>query len=190
MDMGSLILSLPLSTGGGQADDCTTGFMSLDRMNKVLNNYVVNAPSDSQAIIPEIYFTCNGTIRTWIFGGQWNGQNVALIELQIWRSNENGSYNRVGSTVINLNESNSTGLYWYHLSHNLTFQAGDILGFYQPHSSQSRLRLRLAVRVEDLQTVYLRLGNQDTEFDTMASSSRRMQNVVVNVETGKYKICF
>ena len=141
MDMGSLILSLPLSTGRSQADDCTSGFMSLDRMNKVLDNYVVNAPSDSQAIIPEINFTCNGTIRTWIlFGGQWNGQNVAFIELQIWRS-ENGSYNRDGSTVMNLTESNGTGLYWYHLSHNLTFQAGDILGFYQPHSSQSRLRL-------------------------------------------------
>ena len=151
----------------------------------------MNAPSDSQAIIPEIYFTCNGTIRTWIlFGGQWNEQNVAFIELQIWRSNENGSYNRVGSTVMNFTESNATGLYWYHLSHNLTFQAGDILGFYQPHSSQSRLRLRLALRVEDLQTVYLRTGNQDTEFGTMANSSKRTRNVVVNVETGKCKICF
>ena len=46
------------------------------------------------------------------------------------------------------------------------------------------------MRVEDLQTVYLRVGNQDTEFDTMASSSKRMQNVVINVETGKCKICF
>ena len=162
-------------------------------MNKVLDNYIVNALSNRTAIIPEIYFTCNGTIRTWILGGQWNAQNVTkkFIELQIWRSNENGSYNRVGSTVINVTESNATGLYWYHLPDKLTFQAGDILGFYQPHSFENRLRLRLAVHMEPLQTVYWRMGNQDTEFATVDSSSKRMQNVVVNVETGKLcKICF
>lgn len=188
--MTSLILSLPLSTGSGQADDCTSGFMSLGRMNKVLDNYIVSAPSNRQAIIPEIMFTCNGTITTWIFGGQWNGQIVASAspELQIWRSNGNGSYNRVGSTEINVTESNTTRLYWYHLSPNLTFQEGDILGFYQPQSSESPLRLRLAVRMDPLQTVYLRLGNQDTEFATTCSSCKRMLNVLVNVETGKCNI--
>ena len=172
-----------IATGRGQADDCTSGFMDLDRMNKVLSNCIVNAPNNRQAIIPEINFTCSGTIRTWIIGGQWrNGQNNT--DLQIWRRNENGLYKKVRSSEIHVTESNTTGLYWYHLSTHLSFQEGDILGFYQP--PQSQFRLRLAVRVDPLQTVYLRNGNPDTEFATTASSSSRMQNVLVSVETGKY----
>ena len=151
-------------------------------MNQVLANYIVNAPNDQQAIIPEINFTCNGTIRTWIIGGQWRNNGENNIELQIWRRNENGLCDKVESSEIHVTERNATGLYWYHLPTHLPFQAGDILGFYQP--SQSRLRLRLAVRVDPLQTVYSRDGNPDTEFPTTASSPSR--NVLVIVETGKF----
>ena len=152
-------------------------------MNKVLDNYIVNAPNNQQAIIPEINFTCNGTIRTLIIGGQWrNGQNN--IELQIWRSSGSGSYNRVQHSVINVATSNATGLYY--LSTYLTFQAGDILGFYLP--SDSRFRLWLAVRMDSFQTVYLRNGNPNNEFATTASSSSRMQNVLVSVETGMFLV--
>ena len=85
---------------------------------------------------------------------------------------------------INLTTSNATGI--YHLQTYLTFQAGDILGFYQP--SDSQLRLWLAVRLDPLQTVYLRSGNPHTEFATSASSSIRMQNLLVSVETGKFLV--
>ena len=121
-------------------------------MNKVLNNYIVNAPNKQQAIIPEINFACSGIIRTLIIGGQWRNNGENNIELQIWRRNENGLYNKVESSEIYVTERNATGLYWYHLPTHLPFQAEDILGFYQP--SQSRLRLRLAVHVDPLQTVY------------------------------------
>ena len=173
-----------IATGRGQADDCISGFMSLDRMNKVLD--IVNAPYDQQAIIPEINFTCNGTIRTWIILGQWRNNGENNIELQIWRSSGSGSYNRVQSTVVTVATSNDIALGVYHLPTNLSFQAGDILGFYLP--SDSRFRLRLAMHMEPLQTVYLRNGNPDTEFDTTASSSSRMQNVLVSVETGKFLV--
>ena len=155
-------------------------------MNQVLDNYIVNAPKNKQCIIPDISFTCNGSIRTWIIGGQWQKDGQNYIELQIWRGRENGLYKKVGSSEINVTKWNATGLYWYHLPTYLSFQAGDILGFYQP--SQSKLRLRLALRVDPLQTVYLQLrnGNQDTEFPTTASSPSRMQNVLVSVETGKF----
>ena len=154
-------------------------------MNQVLDTYIVNAPNNRQAIIPEINFTCNGTIRTLIIGGQWrNGQNN-YIDLQIWRSSGSGLYNRVQSNVITVATSNpTTGLGLYDLPTNLSFQAGDILGFYQP--SNSRFRLQLAVRLDPLQTVYWRNSNPYTEFATTTSSSSRMQNVLVSVETGKY----
>ena len=152
-------------------------------MNQVLDTYIVNAPNDQQAIIPEINFTCNGTIRTWIIGGQWRRNGENNIELQIWRSNENGLYNKIESSEIHVTESNITGLYWLYLSTHLSFQAGDILGFYQP--SQSRLRLWLAVHVDPLQTVYLRNGNPDNEFAITANISIVVQNVLVSVETGE-----
>ena len=152
-------------------------------MNKVLNNHMVNAPNGQQAIIPEINFTCSGTIRTWIIGGQWRNDGQNNIELQIWRRNENGLYKEVESSEIHVAEWNATGIYLYHLASPLPFQEGDILGFYHPFRSQ--FRLRLAVRMFPLQTVYLRSGNPDTEFATTASSSSRMQNALVSVETGK-----
>ena len=155
-------------------------------MNKVLDNYIVNAPNDQQAIIPEINFTCNGTIKTWIIGGQWRNNGENNIELQIWRSSGSGSYNRVQSTVVIVATSNDVALGVYYLPTNLSFQAGDILGFYQP--SDSQFRLRLAVRMDPLQTVYSMGGYQDTEFATTASSSSRMQNVLVSVETGKFLV--
>ena len=155
-------------------------------MNQVLKNYIVNAPNDQQAIIPEINFTCNGTIRTWIIGGQWRNNNIKL-ELQIWRRNENGLYKKVESSDICVTKWNATGLYWYQLpTPPLSFQAGDILGFYQP--SDSRLRLWLALHVDPLQTVYLRNGNPNTEFPTTAKSSSR--NVLVSVETGKFLVYY
>ena len=80
-----------------------------------------------------------------------------------------------------MDTSAATGV--YHQPSYLTFQAGDILGFYLP--SDSRFRLWLAVRMDPLQTVYFRNGNPYTEFATTASSSSRMQNVLVSVETGK-----
>ena len=103
------------------------------------------------------------------------------IELQIWRSSGSGPYNRVRSTVVTVATSNATWV--YHLPTNLSFQAGDILGFYL--LSDSRFRLRLAVHMDPLQTVYLRNGNPDAEFGTTASNSSRMQDVLVSVEPGK-----
>ena len=144
-------------------------------MNQVLDNYIVNAPNNKQGIIPEINFTCNGSVTTWIFGGQWkSGQNN--IELQIWRNNESGFY---GSTVINVTESNELGLYQYQLSLSLPFQVGDL----DIHQPQSQSRLRLAAHMDPLQTIHLSDGNPDTRF---ISNSYLAQNVLVSVETGKF----
>ena len=120
----------------GQAEDnCTSGFISLDRMHTVLGNYgddVVNMSSRGsvQAIIPGINFTCSGSIESWTFGASWE-EDTHFIELQIWRpDSEDGSYTKVGSTTINVEEKGQTDLYQYPLSSPLHFQAGDTLGYY------------------------------------------------------------
>ena len=118
-------------TDGG--DDCTSGFMSLDRMNAVLRNYgpddLITYQGSFQAIIPGINFTCSGNILSWKFAAEWQENAPALTELQIWRSSGDGSYTKVGSTTI-MTEESATRLYQYPLSSPLPFQAGDILGYF------------------------------------------------------------
>lgn len=95
------------------------------------------------AIYPETYFTCNGNILSWTFGARWTGLNQ-FPELQIWRSSGNESYTKVGSTTI-ITERNLTNIYKYPLSPPLSFQEGDILGYYQPPTGDSLLHLQYEI---------------------------------------------
>ena len=114
-------------------------------MDAVLDNYgrVVYSPSESdrQAIFPRVNFTCSGSIQSWIFGALWIGSTASFTELQIWRSSGDGSYIKVGNTTVSVTEQTTTGLYYYPLSSPLPFQAGDILGYYQPYYTRSQLEL-------------------------------------------------
>ena len=118
---------------GREAENCTSGFISLDRMHAVLDNYgsANGLEGVAQAVIPGINFTCSGRIESWTFGADWE-QDADFIELQIWRpDNEDGFYTKVGSTTINVEEEGQTQLYHYPLSSPLHFQAGDVLGYYR-----------------------------------------------------------
>ena len=95
----------------------------------------------TQVLVPQTTFTCNGSILSWTFGASWEGNTPGLTELQIWRSSGDGSYTKVGSTTIVTEESITAGFYQYPLSSPLPFQAGDILGFFQPATSTSQLGL-------------------------------------------------
>ena len=110
--------------------------------DRVLGDVVPSSASISrQGILPYINFTCDGSILSWTFGAQWEGNSPRYTELQIWRSSGDGSYTKVGSTTIMLEEENSTRLYQYTLTSPLPFQAGDILGYFQSNQSTSQLRL-------------------------------------------------
>ena len=58
----------------------------------------------TQAIIPSMNFSCNGSIKAWVFGADFGGQgsdSLPATELQIWRK-VNGSqlYQKVESARI------------------------------------------------------------------------------------------
>ena len=179
-----------ISQGGGPADDCTSGFMSVDRIDAVLDNYgdVVRSfqNKSEQAVYPGINFTCNGNILSWTFGARWEGNTPALTELQIWRSSGDGSYTKVGSTTI-MTEENTTGLYQYPLSSPLPFQAGDILGYYQPATLTSQLGLRY----EDVTTtgyhLVRNLASSASQFDIAEAIDGNIYQPMIAVETGN---CF
>ena len=159
-----VLLCYPCSTNGGKytvdilltrwlislfcdegCDDCTRGFMTVDRIHKVLdsNRQVEFNKRNSQAIVPGMTFKCSGSISSWTFGAGWygSGNTESYTELQIWRSSGDGSYTKVGSTTI-MTEENTTQLYEYPLSSPLPFKEGDILGCYLPSESRSQLRLQ------------------------------------------------
>ena len=172
---------------GISADDCTSGFMSLDRMHEVLRNYgrVVDLGGAHQAIIPGINFTCPGSIESWTFGADWD-RNTDFIELQIWRpGSEDGSYTKVGSTTINVEEEGQTDLYHYPLSSPLHFQAGDILGYYR----QMRLIFEDVGAGHPL--YFTRPDSAASQFSITDSQTDYIDqyHVLIRVTTGEACIC-
>lgn len=127
---------------GNPADDCTADFMSLDRMDAVLSlvGPIAHANGNYQTIYPETYFTCNGSILSWTIGAGWCGSS-SLLELQIWRRSDVRAYTKVGSTTITVANESPTRLYKFPVSPPLPFEAGDILGYYQPDIRQSQLQM-------------------------------------------------
>ena len=110
-------------------------------MDDLLGNdgTVVPDSGDSQGIFPEVNFTCNGTILSWIFGAKWKGMNDSFTELQLWRpGSEAGIYTKNGSAMLTIGEENTTQLYTHILSTPMAFQVGDVLGYFQPEVSSSQ----------------------------------------------------
>ena len=97
-----------------------------------------------QRIIPHINFTCDGAITKWIVLGRWNdGRNRDWYpDLQIWRSSGNSMFTKVGNTTLRVEGGSDTVTYYeYNLTTPLNFQAGDILGIFQPDRGRNRLRM-------------------------------------------------
>ena len=178
-----------------QRDECTNGFMSIDRIHALMNqdrvqlDTSVNSQVNSQALAPGMNFTCSGNIYSWRFGAVWNGDNESFTELQIWRSNGDRSYAKVGSTKI-IVEENTTQLYEYPLSSPLPFQEGDILGFYQPSASRSQLELIFGNRYTHTYThteYYTINENHATSHFSVANESVETSNqqVLIGIKTGR-----
>ena len=166
---------------GQRSDDCTSGFISLDRMHAVLDSYgsVVDFGGVEQAIIPGINFTCSGRIESWTFGARWN-KSTDFIELQIWRpGSEDGSYTKVGSTTISVKEEGQTDLYQYPLSSPLHFQAGDILGYYR----QMRLIAEDVGSGYPLCVAYP--SSPATQFSVPDTQCIDQYHVLISITTGK-----
>ena len=167
---------------GQAADNCTSGFISLDRMHAVLDSYgsVVDFDGVAQAIIPGINFTCSGSIESWSFGARWEQDN-SFIELQIWRpGSDNGSYTKVGSTAISVEgEEGQTDVYQYPLSSPLHFQTGDILGYYR----------QMTLMAEDVGSghtlYYTRPESAASQFSIDDSQYTDEYHVLISVTTGK-----
>ena len=159
-------------------------------MDKLLGYIGSRHPgSNFQVIYPEVGFTCRGSIQSWVFGGQWVGQN-SFTELQIWRpTGDNGVYTKVGNTTI-MTEERDSELYEYPLSSPLDFQAGDVFGYYQPDPDRSQWRVLFEGDGRNPQVGYYYFGPTSPASQLNISVipdfwSNRLQ-LLVNVVTGKH----
>ena len=163
--------------------------MSVDRMDALLRNFGDTFKDDDfQGILPEVGFTCSGRLVSWVFGAEWEGNSQSFTELQIWRPvGEDGVYTKVGSTTI-ITPETRTQLYHYPLSTPLDFRAGDVLGYYQPPSENSQLRLIYEGDERgqfQLGYYYKNLPSSPSVLDTREGSVYRTYQMLINVETGK-----
>ena len=157
-------------------DNCTSGFMNQERMDALLNDTSVDhitvlTNAIAQGIFPGMNFTCSGNIQSVIFGAEWtDGSNQSFPELQIWRQ-EIESYIKVRSALIKVPRENTSKLYWYNLTSPLAFEAGDILGYYQPDISTCQLALYFDRQAEEGHSAYF-----------YASSHHNVRTVIRSVQ--------
>ena len=159
-------------------------------MSQVIENRLVGATWNQQAIIPKINFTCSGSVRTLMFGTNQIRTGTSYTqypEFQIWRPLQggNGIYQLVDKISVE-EQQQVSGKIMYELQGEslLQFEAGDIIGFYQPTSDDSRSQLQLAFRMpQPVQTVYRRNGNSNNTFD-ISTVNGWDRNLLVSVITG------
>ncbi len=124
----------------GYSQECVVGVMSAERvrqLGRVAGS--LRTRVDQQRIVPEISFTCGGTVDKWTVAGDWEGDSN-LLEIQVWREATDGVYTKVGYSSLDFASEQNSQIYEHTVSGNsITVQAGDILGIFQPESSQLEL---------------------------------------------------
>ena len=89
-----------------------------------------------QQITPDLRFTCDGLITSWIIGGDWNRNNTPFPELQVWRNIGNDTYQKIHGTIAESPTMRTSFVYVYSDFQPIPVLAGDILGIFL--ASESR----------------------------------------------------
>ena len=160
--------------------DCTDGFPTLFHIDKVVGNTKLETRDRRQVVIPDINFSCNGTITRWIVGARWRGNTNAYTELQIWRrTSTTNQYMKVNGTSIMVSGQNTSEV--YELETSLAFQEGDVLGYFQPPDMRSQVDLYLENSGLSHGTTHLAiytLASSRKELSTKARSRKSMNGVL------------
>ena len=116
--------------------NCTGNFLSRSALKQGAVNVNINdvRRRDQQRLFPNITFTCNGSITKWIVGAKTDMGGL-FPELQIWRNTGGTSHTKANFSLLSSSTLDSNNIVEYNLSTPLEFQAGDILGVYQPRNA-------------------------------------------------------
>ena len=138
-----IIVCFCLCSLGGNAENCTEGFITRERLTDeafFIRDFAYMY--GRQLIIPNMTFTRSGSVVRWTFAARYRASATQYPELQVWRENTTGTYVKVGSTVnMEAIQTAYLNVYEYVLDPPRQVLAGDVLGIYQPSSTNSRVQL-------------------------------------------------
>ena len=111
----------------------------------MIESHAVVGATWNRQVVPEINFTCSGSVQTLIFGTslRTDGSYTKSPEFQIWRplQGEKNIYQFVDQISVEEQQQVSGQMHQLQGESLLQFEAGDILGFYQPANADSRSQL-------------------------------------------------
>ncbi len=135
---------IPDFTPTGYSQECVNGLMSAENVRQLgrVTGDLKSDRKEQQRIIPDITFTCSGTVSEWIVAAQWKGgpMEVNFPEMQVWRETANGSgvYTKIHGATMSFSEESTTGIYQYTITP-IDVQSGDVLGMFEPDKSKLEL---------------------------------------------------
>ena len=150
-------------------------------------------------VVPDMKFPETGNVTKILFSGQYldtTGSNSRQYypEIHIWRLQDNSgglggdTYRKVGKIGYRIAPvfSEQVNVYQYKLEIPLSVQEGDVLGYYQPPSSESLMGL---VSIEDRgQENYFLYGqNPDTITLSSPTVGKSMRTPLINFQYGEFK---
>ena len=97
--------------------------------------------------------------------GRWDDGRMHdwYPDLQIWRSAGTNMFTKVGNSTLRVEGGSDSVIYYeYNLTTPLNFQAGDVLGIFQPDRGRNRLRVYFLPGVSP-QNYYETLDNDIVE---------------------------
>ena len=139
-------MTLDVSTGEETSVRPLSGFTGLNTLRrKAIRIYSVRETSDNERlmVLPSMNFLCNGNISRWTFWARRQNGGDQYPRFQLWRPNGTDRYERVyeSSTDSSTFATEANSRLTIHVPPApIPFQAGDVLGVYQP-----RNRRRLSV---------------------------------------------
>ena len=169
-----------------ESSSCSSNFQTVfDFKQWVLDANIndIKVRTGQQRLIPNITFTCNGSITKWIVGARHQPDNDQFPELQIWRSMDSMIYTKVAFNFLTPNKVNNVLNVHEHIPNPpLEFQEGDILGVYQPKFS---IGMELYYQKFDGPVNY-KLHYKDNTANIQILSEFRYDYPLVTVEIATY----
>ncbi|XP_019852728.1 PREDICTED: uncharacterized protein LOC109582451 [Amphimedon queenslandica] len=120
------------------SSSCSYGFLTFNAIRSRLRSSPVNDQIrllDSELrIMPEMSFTCNGTIKGIYLSGRINGCCGDYPQLLIWEpaKGSNSTFDLVSATPIEIVRISRHGYFYYEFETPLSFYENNVLGMYQP----------------------------------------------------------
>ena len=142
-------MTLGISTGEETSVPPVSGFTGLNSLRrKAVLIYSVHETSDNERlmVLPSMNILCNGNISRWTFVARRRDGGDQYPIFQLWRPNGTERYERVYEPSTDssrfMTEANSRlTIAEYVPPSPISFQAGDILGVYQPGDRRGDRRL-------------------------------------------------